>query len=81
MKDDHLKAIAMFEQAGAFLNIFATFLYSYHNSLCEAGFQRSEALVLVTKLQDKMFTDAFNQGGSKKNFDEEDSDEDNFNDN
>ncbi len=81
MKDDHLKAIAMFEQAGAFLNIFATFLYSYHNSLCEAGFQRSEALVLVTKLQEKMFTDAFNQGGKRRDFDEEDSDEDNFNDN
>ena len=61
----------MFEQAGAFLNIFATFLYSYHNSLCEAGFQRSEALVLVTKLQDRIFTDAFNQGGKSKDFEED----------
>ena len=71
MKDEHLKAIAMFEQAGAFLNIFATFLYSYHNSLCEAGFQRSEALVLVTKLQDRIFSDAFNQGGKSNHFDDD----------
>ena len=71
MKDEHLRAMAMFEQAGAFLNIFATFLYSYHNSLCEAGFQRSEALVLVSKMQDKMFSDAFNQGGKRKDYDED----------
>lgn len=69
MKDEHLKAIAMFEQAGTFLNIFATFLYSYHNSLCESGFNRREALVLVKKLQDKMFSDAFG-GGGKKNMDD-----------
>lgn len=76
MKDEHIKAIAMFEQAGAFLNIFATFLYSYHNSLCEAGFNRREALVLVKKLQDKMFSDAFG-GGSKKNIDDYLDDENN----
>jgi hypothetical protein len=65
MNNDHLKTIAMFEQAGAFLNVFATFLYSYHNSLCEAGFQRSEALVLVKKLQTTMFTEAFNSGSPR----------------
>jgi len=60
MNDKHLRVLAAFEQASAFLNIFATFLSSYHKSLCEAGFKRSEALVLVEKVQHAMFDQAFN---------------------
>ena len=70
MNNDHMKAISMFEQASAFLNSFATFLSSYHTSLCQAGFNRKEALILVKKLQDRMFTDAFNNGTKKSDEDD-----------
>ena len=72
MNDKHLKMLAAFEQAGAFLNLFATFLFSYHKSLCDAGFQRAEALVLVKKMQTIMFDNAFT--GMKPGSEDDDSD-------
>jgi hypothetical protein len=64
MQDKHLRTLAAFEQVGAFLNIFATFLYSYHKDLVVAGFQRDEALVLVKQIQSVIFKEAFNSSPS-----------------
>ena len=72
MNDRHMKMLAAFEQAGAFLNLFATFLFSYHKSLCDAGFQPAESLVLVKKMQTIMFKNAFS--GLKPGSDDEDND-------
>jgi hypothetical protein len=47
LENEHLKAISAFEQAGANLTPFASMLATYHTSLCQAGFQRQEALELV----------------------------------
>jgi hypothetical protein len=60
MNDKHMRTLAAFEQVGAFLNIFANFLYSYHKDLVHAGFQRDEALKLVRQLQATIFKESFN---------------------
>lgn len=65
MDDKQLRTIAAFEQVGAFLNVFATFLYSYHKDLVNAGFQRNEALKLVEQLQSIIFKQSFNLGIEK----------------
>lgn len=62
MDQNHAKMISSFEQAGAHLGVFATLLFSYHKSLCESGFLRDEALVLVQNLQAMIFAQAFNFG-------------------
>jgi len=62
MDKNYAKAVSNFEQAGAHLGNFATLLHTYHKSLCEAGFQRDEALELVRELQSTLFTQAFNFG-------------------
>lgn len=60
MEDEYLQAISAFEQAGANLTPLAGMLAAYHASLCESGFQRSEALELVKGMQTILFTKAFN---------------------
>ena len=70
MKNDHLRLIAAFEQVGAFLNVFATFLYSYHKDLVNAGFQRNEALKLVEQLQSTIFKQSFNLGSVPDDLDD-----------
>ena len=70
MDKDYLKAISSFEQAGAHLGNFASLLFTYHKSLCDAGFQRDEALQLVKQLQTILFHQAFNS--ATKNQDEDD---------
>ena len=74
MDDKHLRTIAAFEQVGAFLNVFATFLYSYHKDLVNAGFQRNEALKLVEQLQSIIFKQSFNLGSTDdiEKFEDED---------
>jgi len=74
MDDKHLRTIAVFEQVGAFLNVFATFLYSYHKDLVNAGFQRNEALKLVEQLQSIIFKQSFNLGSTDdiEKFEDED---------
>lgn len=62
MDKDHIKSISAMEQAGAHFGQFAAMLASYHKSLCEAGFQRDEALELVRELQTTLFAQAFNFG-------------------
>lgn len=52
--DKYLKILAAFEQAGAFMQVVASFLATYHKSLIENGFQRDEALKLVSALQREM---------------------------
>lgn len=52
--------ISAFEQSAGFLGEFATMLAAYHLQLCEKGFQRPEALVLVKELQAILFSQAFN---------------------
>lgn len=63
MNDKHLRLVAAFEQAGAFLNIFSTFLFSYHKDLCSAGFRPEESLALVKEMQRIMFVNAFKELG------------------
>ena len=75
MKDNHLRTIAAFEQVGAFLNVFATFLYSYHRDLVNAGFQRNEALRLVEQLQGVIFKQSFNLGTETDEMDQFDDQE------
>jgi hypothetical protein len=75
MKDKHIRTIAAFEQVGAFLNIFANFLYSYHKDLVKAGFQRDEALKLVRELQATIFKESFNSSASPENNDIENDEE------
>lgn len=70
MDKDYAKAISTFEQAGAHLGQFAGMLQAYHKSLCESGFQRSEALELVRELQTTLFAQAFNFGPNHLNDDE-----------
>lgn len=62
MNSDYLKAISDCEQAGANLAPFAQMLAVYHRSLCESGFMRDEALLLVKDLQATIFSKAFNIG-------------------
>lgn len=57
-----IQQVAAFEQAGAHLSNFAGMLATYHQSLCSAGFQRDEALVLTKELQTILFSQAFNFG-------------------
>ena len=59
---DYLKRLAAFEQASAGLRPIASVLYSYMAGLTAAGFQRSEALVLVQDLQENILKIALNQG-------------------
>jgi hypothetical protein len=59
---DYLKRLAAFEQAAANLRPITSVLYSYMTGLTAAGFQRSEALVLVQNLQDMILKIALNQG-------------------
>jgi hypothetical protein len=70
MDQDYAKAISAFEQAGAHLGQFAAMLQTYHKSLCEAGFQRTEALELVRELQTTLFAAAFNFGPTASQDDE-----------
>jgi hypothetical protein len=63
MNDKNIKAISAFEQASAFLGIYAAFLNSYHKDLCKAGFNRNEALALAKDLQRSMFKDALKNLG------------------
>lgn len=65
MNEKQMKTLAAFEQVGAFLNIFANFLYSYHKDLVNAGFQRTEALKLVRQLQATIFKESFNNSASQ----------------
>jgi len=58
MEDKYLRILSVFEQAGAFMQIFANFLGTYHKSLVESGFQRDEALRLVKGLQTDIFHEA-----------------------
>jgi hypothetical protein len=62
MDKNYARAVSNFEQAGAHLGNFAVLLHTYHKSLCEAGFQRDEALELVRELQSTLFSQAFNLG-------------------
>lgn len=71
MDKNYAKAVSNFEQAGAHLGNFATLLQTYHKSLCEAGFQRDEALELVRELQSTLFTQAFNFGPQASNDEDE----------
>jgi hypothetical protein len=75
LDDKQLRTIAAFEQVGAFLNVFATFLYSYHKDLVNAGFQRNEALKLVEQLQSIMFKQSFNLGTDKDDLENFEDDE------
>ena len=75
MNDKHIRTIAAFEQVGAFLNIFANFLYSYHKDLVNSGFQRDEALKLVRELQATIFKESFNSSTSSENNDLENDEE------
>jgi hypothetical protein len=59
---DYIKTLSALEQAGAHMGPFAAFMHTYHNSLCEAGFTRDEALVLVRDLQTTLFVQGFNLG-------------------
>jgi hypothetical protein len=52
--DKYLKILAVFEQAGAFMQVVAIFLATYHKGLIENGFERDEALKLVIALQREM---------------------------
>ncbi len=63
MNDKHLRLVAAFEQAGAFLNVFSAFLFSYHKDLCNAGFRPEESLALVKDMQRIMFGNAFKELG------------------
>lgn len=71
MDKDYMKAVSNFEQAGAHLGQFAALLATYHKSLCEAGFQRDEALELVRELQTTLFAQAFNFGPQASHDDDE----------
>lgn len=71
MDKDYIKAIAAYEQAGANLANFATMLFTYHKALCDSGFQRDEALVLVKELQAILFGQAFNFGPQQQTDDED----------
>ena len=62
MDKDYMKSVSAFDQAGSHLSNFSGLLFTYHKSLCEAGFQRDEALVLVKELQATLFAQAFNFG-------------------
>ncbi len=56
---DFFKNISDMEQAAANLGQFANFLSTYHKSLCDSGFQRSEALNLVKDFQKVLFKRCF----------------------
>jgi len=71
MDKDYAKAVSSFEQAGAHLGNFASLLFTYHESLCKAGFQRDEALELVRELQATLFAQAFNSGSKKDEYEDE----------
>jgi hypothetical protein len=71
MDKDYMKQISAYEQAGANLGNFAGMLHTYHKSLCEAGFQRDEALVLVKELQSILFGQAFNFGPQQSDEDDD----------
>ncbi len=60
MDKEHLKMISAFEQGAGFLGEFASLLAAYHSQLCDKGFQRPEALVLVKELQSILFSQSFN---------------------
>lgn len=69
MDKDYIKSVSNLEQAGAHFAQFAIMLHSYHKSLCDAGFQRDEALELVRELQTTMFAEAFNFGPTNQDDD------------
>jgi hypothetical protein len=72
MDKEHIKMISAFEQSAGFLGEFATMLAAYHIQLCDKGFQRPEALILVKELQSILFAQAFNLTAPEKGeFDEE----------
>lgn len=71
MDKDQARSISAFEQAGAHLGNFAGLLFAYHKSLCDAGFQRDEAISLVRELQKTLFEQAFNFGPTNNDFEED----------
>lgn len=70
MDKDYIRAVSNFDQAGAHLGNFAMLLSTYHKALCEAGFQRDEALQLVKEMQKTLFDQAFNMGPQNSSDDE-----------
>lgn len=66
MDKEYMRSVSDLDQAGAHLGQFATMLYTYHHSLTESGFQRTEALELVRELQTLLFQQAFNFGPNSK---------------
>lgn len=70
MDKDYIRAVSNFDQAGAHLGNFATLLATYHKALCEAGFQRDEALELVKVMQQTLFDQAFNMGSQSSSDDD-----------
>ena len=64
MNDKHMRTVSAFEQASAFLGIYAQFLFAYHRDLCNAGFQREEALLLVKEIPQMMFVEALKFNGA-----------------
>lgn len=64
--DKYLKILAVFEQAGAFMQVVASFLATYHKGLIENGFQRDEALKLVMALQRDMIREGIRMSDDAK---------------
>ena len=70
MSKEYSKMISDFDQTSASLGLFAGLLAVYHSNLCEKGFLRPEALVLVKELQSILFAQAFNMPPEKTDEDE-----------
>lgn len=51
MDKQYIKMISAFEQAGACLGQFASVMWQYYSHLCDQGFTKPEALVLVRAYQ------------------------------
>lgn len=67
MDDEHLWNIHNFDQISSNLKPVATLLAVYHKSLCEAGFERREAISLVKQFQLIMLKRAFDQAPPSQN--------------
>jgi hypothetical protein len=67
MDDDYIWNIHNFDQASANLKPVATLLSIYHKSLCEAGFDRQEAISLVKQFQFLLLKKAFDQTPPEQN--------------
>lgn len=68
-QNDYFKKISAFEQAAAEIRPIANVLATYFAALTDNGFNRTEALNLVSMLQAKIFEAAFNNMGPQDNID------------